>query len=314
MWEETLPYEPSGEGSYVQIRKQGISTRSAKLRLSECSGVPMEEIRHAGLKDGAATATQWLSWEERFQRTPHHEMPGVEIVGESRHSNNLVIGHVRSNRFRLHLQKEASDPFPAQDTCTKAFPNFYGPQRFGSAVYDREQVITGIGRPSKRRHVLNVLQSWLFNDYLSKRILVSGRDSLAGDMWTASNGKTWFLAESDDELQARYAQGQISPSGPMFGYKTKISDRERSYLADLGLEQESFRCWGKKARGSRRPLWVKPVFHGLEESPQEVRLDFSLPSGAYATVYLTHLFLPALLSQLIGEWPNFTEPVCLNPE
>jgi len=312
--EETLSYEPSGEGDYiyVQIRKKGTSTRGAKLRLSECTGVPMEEIRHAGLKDGAATATQWLSWKEAFQRSPHREMPGVEILRESRHSNNLVIGHVRGNRFRLHVQKQATDTFPSQEVCADAFPNFYGPQRFGSAVYDRDLIIKGIGRPCRKKHVLNSMQSWLFNDYLSQRLAESGRVPLPGDMWTASNGKTWFLAEPDETLLARYKQGQISPSGPMFGYKTKISDRERTYLAGLGLETEAFRRWGKKARGSRRPLWVKPEYHGLELSPEEVCLDFSLPSGAYATVYLTHLFLPELLTEPIGKWPNFTEQVCLS--
>ncbi|MDJ0836250.1 MAG: tRNA pseudouridine(13) synthase TruD [Acidobacteriota bacterium] len=314
--EEKLFYNPRHEGPYVfvRIKKRGISTRTAKLRLSEITGVPMKDIRHAGLKDTASTSIQWLSWEASLQRSELKGTEDLEILDVTRHTNNLSVGHVFKNRFQLRFQVKNHDVFPDEARLGTSFPNFYGPQRFGRAHYTRTSIRESLSRPkpNRRREILSAMQGWLFNDYFIARIGEHGRKPLSDDLWTANNGKNWFQDENDETLSERFAQGEISPTGPVFGYKTKFTVSELTYLDRLGLETQTFRSWGKSAKGSRRVLWVKPKIYGVQNEGGSVSLDFKLTSGSYATVFIVNLFMPHLIGRPIEEWPNFTRPVTLN--
>jgi len=312
---EELFYAPSGEGDYVfaEIEKRGISTRAAKHRLAEMTSVPIESIRHAGMKDTAATARQWLSWHADLQKAEPIGSEDVDIVQITRHTNNLSVGHVRGNRFLLKLQVTSSANLP--EAYDIHFANFYGPQRFGRGRPDREQIVQRLRRPSKRRESLSVIQSALFNDWLRERLERHGQAALPDDLWTATNGKTHFKPEPDDnEIPARFARGEISPTGPMFGFKVKLTEPEQAWLKDeLELEPPAFRAWGKIARGARRALFIKPENAVATPSGETLDLSFGLPSGAYATVYLTALFMPEVLSRDLSEWPDFTEEVTMEP-
>lgn len=304
---EELLYQPSGEGEhvFVKIRKQGISTMRAKRRLSESSGVSMRWIGHAGMKDSLACAEQWFSWPVIEQRAKPVSLPELEILEITRHQNKLSIGHVRNNHFRMTLTGNAS--LPSEEQLTAAFPNFYGRQRFGSNIdVDVAELLTQKG---KQRDILTVLQSRLLNSFVRHRLKTTGRTASDDELWTNSNGKRWFRAEMDQELEARYATCEISPTAPIFGYKVQLRPVEERYLAEYDLDSASFRRWGKMARGARRPMFVKAQLKQVEQQDNCQILSFSLPAGVYATVYLTHLYTPGLLVGAEAGWPNFTQPV-----
>ena len=305
---EQLLYPISGTGRYTfcRIQKKDCSTREAKQRISEMTGVPIKHINHAGMKDTAATAVQWFSWPKNMTRREPTDTSKMRILEISAHENTLSIGHVARNQFELILQ--CDQPDPDLERLNSQFPNYYGPQRFAGKQITYENLGDIMARPSRQTGAA-VPQSFLFNEFLRSRIESVGTIPNPDDLWSPNNGKRCFAAEWDDDLQARYDSGAIAPTGPIYGYKMKTTPNELTFLAEAGLETESFRAWGKSARGARRPLFIKPQAHILNQSDGKLRLSLTLPTGAYATVYLLHLFVPDLLKKPYTFWPNFLNQV-----
>lgn len=305
---EELFYEPSGEGAYVfvKVRKQDLSTFRAKRVLSEIAGVPVREIHHAGMKDTLATAEQWLSWRADLQRSSLQDGAGVTVLEETRHSNNLKIGHVRSNRFRLVFSKAAEDAFPDRDAARLQFPNLYGRQRFGRGEYSLEALKAALQTRLRRSEIISGMQSFLFNSMVQARVARFGRELMDDDLYTLNNGKNVFEAGEDTTIPTRFETGEITPTVAMPGYKIRLTAWEKEHLNQIGINPEDFRSWGKSAKGTRRPLWVHPTIqaHKVEETRAE--LAFRLPSGAYATIYLLALFHADTLHKNHTEWADFS--------
>jgi tRNA pseudouridine13 synthase len=142
---------------------------------------------------------------------------------------------------------------------------------------------------------VSACQSRLFNAVLAAR---SGRlDRLeAGDLaYLHRNGAVFAVGDPAAEAP-RAADFEISPSGPMFGYKVPLAagvpgEIERRVLADSGLEPEGFRSkLALRARGERRALRVpldSPAVESTEgEGERVLRLRFGLPAGSFATSVL----------------------------
>lgn len=143
---------------------------------------------------------------------------------------------------------------------------------------------------------LNAFQSWIFNEALSKR--VQGLDQIeTGDVaFKHDNGASFDVKESDLE-QERVKKFEISPSGPVLGYKMKeacfsVGEGEKRLFEEFEVKKEDFKLPGKLAcRGERRPYRFKVSdvkFNYLKEE-QSVVLEFRLPSGCYATAVLREI-------------------------
>jgi tRNA pseudouridine13 synthase len=309
--EETLLYDPAGEGDYrlARIRKRNMSTNAAKRQISERTGVPLREIDHAGMKDTLATATQWFSWPQRLERQLLTSGEDFEVLETTYNGNSLSVGHVRENRFRLILEDVPSDQ-SLPEHALKPFPNFYGRQRFGRDLEQPPAMPALQGRKPKAMMV-SKWQSYYFNQWLRHRLESQPEFQLTEDeIWTFPNGKRHFTAPLDDDLRDRFSNGVVSPSGPMPGFKIPYREDEQQFLKErFDVEPEKLRAWGKLARGSRRPLFVRATdvtWELLEDS--KAAWSFSLPSGAYATVYYNATWQPDFYTKDIAEWPDFTPP------
>ncbi len=308
---EELLYAPSGQGEHVfaRLRKRGISTLTMKRRLGETLGIAADRISHAGMKDAQATATQWLSWPKSAQRGEPQSGEGYALLELTQHENALHLGHVRANHFVLTL--EGDGPLPAPERLRAPFANFYGRQRFGRKPLPDLDTLWRLARRSREN--VSVLQSKLFNAYLRLRLERADLGQREDELWTQSNGKRCFAAVPDAEIADRFARGEIAPTGPLFGYKVKLSPGELAFLDENALSVARFRSFGKQALGARRPLLVWPELDEPVFLDGAVQLGLRLPSGAYATVWLTQVFLPHLCQQGESAWPDFTHAVDLQP-
>jgi tRNA pseudouridine13 synthase len=117
---------------------------------------------------------------------------------------------------------------------------------------------------------------------------------LDGDIWSLAGSRSWFGPEPFDEtLATRLAQGDIHPSGPLWG------QGEPPTAAVAGeLEREVAEAFRDLADGlaaarmdqERRPLRLLPKelrWRWLDDETLE--LGFELPAGAYATVVVREL-------------------------
>lgn len=157
-----------------------------------------------------------------------------------------------------------------------------------------ERVIMGI--PHRLRKVyLSAYQAYLFNCILEKRLPYLGK-LFGGDIAVKHDNGAPFLVTDATTEQSRADAFEISPSGPIFGYKMRLPTGdvltlETSLLADEGVRFEAFRkVAGIRLPGTRRPLRMGMQLHEVSAVNSEgTRLDFTLPAGGYATVVLEEL-------------------------
>jgi len=130
--------EGSGEHTYVEIEKRGITTLEAIRRLSRALDVPDREIGYAGMKDAGGITRQHLSIPRVTpERLLALELPGMKVLGAVRHRNKLKVGHLAGNRFRIRLRDIAQDaPVRIERVLAvlaeRGVPNYFGRQRYGA--------------------------------------------------------------------------------------------------------------------------------------------------------------------------------------
>jgi tRNA pseudouridine13 synthase len=161
-----------------------------------------------------------------------------------------------------------------------------------------------IDEPIKRLWI-SALQSRAFNEVLARR-LETFDQVLPGDFaWKHENGAC-FLVENADTEQPRAKAFEISPTGPLLGYRMSTPEGEplkieQEVLAQFQLTPEQFRLEGKhKVKGARRPLRIpveNPELSGdADEFGPHITLAFTLPSGAFATILLREVMKPTTQS------------------
>jgi tRNA pseudouridine13 synthase len=229
---------------------------------------------------------------------------GITLLRHSKHSNKLKPGHLKGNTFDI-LIRDADDTRCDAATAvldrirTRGLPNYYGPQRFGR---DGGNIDLGFRclagtqpkrlRPFVYRFALSAVQSFLFNDYLGRRMLDGlYRTVLSGDVMGKWPFGGLFVAEDVPTEQRRFDARETVTAGPMFGKHTFAAagiaaEREAAVLADHKLSAASFDGFGKLMGGTRRHnvVYLDDLTAVWEKAG--LRLKFTLPSGCYATVLL----------------------------
>ena len=145
-----------------------------------------------------------------------------------------------------------------------------------------------------RKLYLSAYQAFLFNALLEKRLPNLGK-LWDGDIAVKHSNGAPFLVENASVEQPRADTFEISPSGPIFGYKMrqpidKVQALEAEFLAAEGVKSEVFRkVAGIRLPGTRRPLRMPMALHHVTSVDAGLRLCFTLPAGGYATVVLEEL-------------------------
>jgi tRNA pseudouridine13 synthase len=149
-----------------------------------------------------------------------------------------------------------------------------------------------------RVFLLSAYQSALFNRVLDARLQTLDR-VYVGDLAMKHPGRSVFRVEDEAVEQPRAARFEISPTGPIFGFKMmqaggRQGELEAAILAGEGLDLEDFRVGGGiKARGERRALRFQ--VHDAELWYDEgVMLRFWLARGCYATAVLSEIIKGAV--------------------
>ena len=304
--EEIPAYLPSGQGEhlFLWIEKVGLDTPEAAFRIASGLGLHLGEVSWAGLKDRVARTRQWLSVPARAEAALGDlpQTPELRLLAHGRHGNKLRVGHLRGNRFRIHI-RDAERPEAAgqvmERLVAEGVPNAFGQQRFGrgdSALRGRA-LVHGQRLPARpsgfeRKLYVSAYQAVLFNRLLQARLRQGAlRRALPGDLMRKTESGGLFVCRAPEVDQPRVEGGEIVATGPIFGWKMQrpggdIDAAEQAVLAAEGLGLDSFRRLGSIAEGTRRPFTVPVSEARWSAAGPTVELSFTLPAGSYATVLL----------------------------
>ncbi|BBD80623.1 tRNA pseudouridine(13) synthase TruD [Aerosticca soli] len=306
--EEILGYAADGRGEHVLlwVEKRDLTTEQLARALAAFAGVPPLAVGYAGLKDRHALTRQTFSVQLAGREEPDwagFPDPRARILAATRHGRKLKRGALRGNRFVLTLREVAGDRGAAEarlrTIAARGVPNYFGEQRFGRGGGNVEQARAMFaGRRvdrDKRAFLLSAARSHLFNEVLGARVAREAWDRpLEGEIWSLAGSRSWFGPVPFDEVLAgRLAQGDIHPSGPLWGRGDTPAQGEAG-----ALERAVVAAYEDLARGlaearmdqERRPLRQLPKdlrWRWLADDALE--LAFELPAGAYATVVVREL-------------------------
>jgi tRNA pseudouridine13 synthase len=302
---EELPlYLPQGHGShaYALVEKRNLTTRDLVLALTR-EGLKEKEIGVAGLKDKNALTRQWLSVPNKHVSAfaALEKLEDVKILETSRHQNKLGMGHLKGNRFTVHVRQTAPDAMEKARAILDylqgvGVPNYFGPQRFGrfgrNAV-DGYKLVHGERVPGGyhlKGFFISALQSLVVNHLLARRIEQDIFDSVIPGDWAKKHDTGGvFKVEAENEAE-RAKRFEISATLPLFGKRVKMSESraseiEQSVLDFLELTWVKFASRRGDRRYSRLPLGETK----LEATEDGYVIEFDLLRGAFATSLLREL-------------------------
>ena len=333
-----------GDHLFVHFRKRNRTTAEVVSAMARALEIPSRDVGVAGLKDKIAVTTQTISLPRKPDleaRVRGLVLEGVEVLDARWHKNKLKTGHLRGNRFTI-VVRDVSDPAAAlaafERVAREGVPNAFGPQRFGRGGANLERArawLSGRDRgprdPKARRFSFSVWQSQVFNDVLARREADgTWASAIEGDLLTKHASGGMFVC-TDVQIDAERARaGEVSATGPMVGDRMRWPEAQaraleedviRAALADLGAGDDFLRRHANLGEGTRRPLrqWVTDVSAsvlppepivamatiGAPEQAGAVRVQFVLPSGAYATTVLA-CAIPEIASE--SDLPSDTDP------
>ncbi|HIF18501.1 MAG: tRNA pseudouridine(13) synthase TruD [Cycloclasticus sp.] len=306
--EETLSFSPSGEGEHVflYIKKIGINTEDIVRILSKHAGVTRRSVSYAGMKDRHAVTKQWFSVQLPGKEGPdwsalNNDQLNVELV--TRHLKKLKRGTIKHNTFTLIV---ANARFDKQDITARVegikrdgVPNYFMQQRFGYAYQNLQRAFDCFEKGEVIRNkklkglFLSSVRSYLFNQVLAKRVAGSSWNKPThGDTYMLNGTRQSFCENAvSDTLEQRVMEHDIHPTGPLFGSLAETGDKhpiEQTVFADNavfcnGLTKE-------RMEPARRSLRVVPIDFNCEFLDDgQLRLEFKLQSGSYATAVIREL-------------------------
>ena len=159
-------------------------------------------------------------------------------------------------------------------------------------------VVVGEVPKHLRRLFVSAFQSQVYNEVLASRI--KGIDELlAGDVAKKHDSGGIFNVKEVKKEQPRADRFEISPTGPLPGFKMMEAEAaagevEKKVFEQFDIMPEEIKKAGSlRVGGSRRALRFQPVDFkmdsGRDDQGDFLRLQFSAPSGSYATALLREI-------------------------
>ncbi|MCP4647436.1 MAG: tRNA pseudouridine(13) synthase TruD [bacterium] len=143
---KTLEYPDSGE-KYTQfiLQKKDWSTSSALKRLAKALRVGQKRFSYAGTKDKVAVTTQRVSvFGVPKESITSLALMDLQINGAWGAKEQVQLGDLLGNRFRIVWNGDSEG---AEEKVSSAlselngkFPNYFGPQRFGSTRQNTHRI------------------------------------------------------------------------------------------------------------------------------------------------------------------------------
>ena len=308
--DEVLGFEADGEGPHalLTVEKRGANTRWVAAELARLVGLPPRDVGYAGLKDRHAVTVQHFT--VPIEGRPEPDWKAVvsdeyKVLAAARHRRKLKIGSLKGNRFRIVL-KELTVPAESllpklEAIAARGVPNYFGAQRFGrgGANIQKVEAMLVAGRRIFDRRLRSLLlssaRSLLFNELLSARVAAGDWDQLLpGEVLMLDGSRSVFKSEAGDaDLVRRVAEGDVHPTGPLWGRGELASvDAARLLEETVSAPQQALvQGLAKAGVGMARRALRLPVRELAWERPEPhtLVLSFFLPAGAYATAVLREL-------------------------
>ncbi len=276
---EVSDFELVENGNFYLYRlvKRGFNTQEVAKRFN---------LSYAGLKDKNAITFQYVSSPKFIGGTIFEKKNGnffgLIFIGKIR--KKIKIGNLKGNLFSISLKGHTVSE-------KRWFINYYDIQRISRNREKGKKIIQDL-----KEGISYKMLSWTENFYLdaylshlwNKAVMVLLKERYKG-YYVVEKGIKYFIPETDySDLMENFPK-----FFPILGYKVKLSDEEADIYRYV-LDKEEFlledmldRLKQLKIKGSYRKTFLKAEDIQIKNG----RINFFLPKGAYATMFLKNVFI-----------------------
>jgi tRNA pseudouridine13 synthase len=241
--------------------------------------------------------------EQRFGRRANNHLLGAALLrGDDAAVLKLLLGSPDPELDDpRQIKARASLDRGELETSMKQWPRSSGMERRILARLIKTQNPTAAVRAVDeriRRLWISSLQSDLFNSVVARRIQTFDK-LIPGDLAEKHDSGGVFRVLDVAAEQPRCDAFEISPTGPLIGYRMTLPESEalqieQEVFDSRGIRPSDFRVAGRlKVKGARRSLRVKvkdvELSAGVDEHGSYITAAFSLPAGSFATIFLREL-------------------------
>lgn len=305
---------------WCELEKQNIDHFTAIKEISRILNKSRNDIGYAGTKDKRAWTSQRISIQNPdIKKINNFNHPNIILKNFKWNKRKIKIGYLQDNNFKITLRdidKKDAIKISQQIRKLKWFPNYFGLQRFGKnknnvnigkLILKRnfKKAVEEISKDNPRQkerleyHLKNRP-----NDYLGALKKINKKNMLMFIHSVQSKIFNEILETSLKNGLDFTKKGQTSCL--LIGYKTRFFDGElgnieQQVLKNNNLKLEDFdikeipylRTKGsfRKAITEIKNLDVKISDDDEFENSKKIKLEFILPSGAYATTFLENFFI-----------------------
>lgn len=121
---------------WCEMEKQNIDHLQTIKDISRLLGKGVDAIGYAGTKDKKAWTSQRISiFQPNMEKVKAFHHPKIILKNFKWNKRKIKIGYLESNRFKItlrELDKKEAIKLASSIRKTNWFPNYFGPQRFGS--------------------------------------------------------------------------------------------------------------------------------------------------------------------------------------
>ena len=298
---------------WCELEKKDIDHFTTIKTIANHLNKNTQAIGYAGTKDKQAHTSQRISIEspdiENLQTFQH---PNIILKNFKWNKRKIKMGYLDANHFKITLRdidKKDAIKISSQIRKKTFFPNYFGPQRFGINEGNIK-----IGKAILKRNFKKAIQSiredqnWQQNE--TDRLPLAALKCLPRKillMYVHSVQSKIFNDIVEQALEERLNLNQKGQqSGMLVGYKTRLSqgrlgeieqevlDKHNLELEDFDIQEIPFlRIKGsfRKAITSIEDLKVETLEDEEFEGTKKIILEFTLPSGTYATTFLENFFI-----------------------
>src|SRR5688572_3109952 len=210
--------------------------------------------------------------EQRFGRRGDNDKLGAALLRDDYEGVLKLLLGTPNGEVDDQFSFAARRAFDARDNAAsmKAWPRRAGMERRVLArlmkTHRPSAAVRAVDEKVRRLWV-SALQSKVFNDVVARRIEQLDR-LFEGDLAYKHENGACFTVEDAAAEQPRADAFEISPTGPLVGYRMSLPrgrqlEIEQAALVAADLKPEDFRKAGKhKVKGARRPLRASPAVVG----------------------------------------------------
>lgn len=320
---EKFEFSPDDSGGYFyyKITKKNYNTLDAIARIASALNINPKMIGFAGTKDKVAVTEQYISIKGVYQnKIDSLKLKDITLEFAGKSKERINLGMHKGNEFIITIRgldkrdiekvKTRSENIKNDQDHKIRFINYFGEQRFGTHNVEIGKHI--IKKDFKQAFELIVKTFSKLPPYLEKYASLEKVNYVEAMQAVPKRLLKLYLAAYQSFLWNEAAvelsgKGNCPEKLPLVGFETEFEDEkiEEIFVSLLKKDKITFRDFiirqipFTSIEGSKRDVFafadnfkiLDSEEDELNEGKKKIKINFTLPNGCYATVFIKFLLL-----------------------